>query len=373
MNINVLILRNKLQIDIGDDIAKWVAYEAEKLNLGVQVTYKDTDIPKLSHKSFGVRKVTKGDLEMYGLDNIKPILRSMGIVPQGVYHIVVFIYDYENTELYKTNPDAVGHWTYFDELYPGTEFVEIATTRGWDGIGDVFRVITHEARHAFVNRCRRKKYAMPDVMDATLTPQGIVPYYKEFEVFATDGNRAIQNTLLKPHIDLVVLAPELTTHIDSLKKLLAQLQAKLKILMGNKDTEAMIRWAEGIKKHEGWFTGSHSYRNNNPGNFRFKIGSTYVASLGAIGRDNDSFAIFPSYNVGWEALLQFLRDAKANQLIAYRAYAKKMARPGDICTLGDFFAVYAPLDDNNLPLVYAEAVAKHIGGAVTLNKPVNLI
>lgn len=372
MQINVLILRNKLQIDIGDDIAKWIAYESDKLNLDVSVTFKDTDIQNLTHKSFGIYKVQNNEKrEMYGLDNIKPMLRSAGFAQQGVYHIVVFVYDYENTELFKTNPNAVGHFTYFSELYPGTEFVEIATTRAWDGVGDVFRVMTHEARHAFVFRCRRRNQPIPDVMDSTPTPTGFIPYYKEFEVFATDGNRAVQNALLKPLMTLVVLAPELTTYIDSLKKLLAQLQAQLKILMGNKDTEKMIRWAEGIKTHEGWFVGSRSYRNNNPGNFRFPLGSTYVASLGAIGRDKDNFAIFPSQEKGWEALLQFLRDAKANQLIAYRAYAKKMARPGNICTLGDFFAVYAPTSDNNQPLAYTEAVAKHIG--VTPDTPVNLI
>lgn len=383
--LRTLILRNKLQIDISDDIAKWISYEADRLGIEVLVDFKDINVEPLAHKSFGVRAKGNVSWEPYGLDNIKPMLRAANIVPKYLYHIVVFIYDYENTELYRTNPGAVGHWTYFEELYPGTEFVEIATTKAWDKQGDVFRVITHEARHAFVNRCRRRNNPIPDVMDATPMVvdcdnnqpnsagkcSAYIPYYKEFEPFAVDGNRAVQTILLKPVINLVVLAPELTTYIDSLKTLVAQLQAKLRELMGNKDTEKMIKWAEGIKIHEGFFVGSRSYRNNNPGNFRYPVGSTYVASLGAIGRDKDNFAIFSSYQKGWEALLQFLRDAKANQLIAYRKYATAMQRPGNICTLSDFFSVYAPAFDNNQPLAYAEAVAKHIG--VTPDTPVNLI
>ena len=383
--LRVLILRNKLNIDISDDVAKWISYEADRLGVEVLVDFKETNIEPLAHKSFGVRVMANGvSWEPYGLDNIKPILRATNIVPKYLYHIVVFIYDYENTELYRTKPDKIGHWTYFEELHPGTEFVEIATTRAWDKQGDVFRVLSHEARHAFVFRCRRRNNPIPDVMDATPmavdcdnnqpNPVGkcsaFIPYYKEFEPYAVDGNRAVQTILLKPVVNLVVLAPELTTYIDSLKKIVAQLQIKLKTLMGNKDTEAMIRWAEITKTHEGWFVGSRSYRNNSPFNFRL---SQFIKELGAIGADKDNFAIFPSYETGWQAGLEFLRTAKKNQLITYRKYAEKMKRPNSVCTLGDFYQVYAPSADQNNPLAYAETVAKYIGNGVTTNTPINLI
>ncbi len=86
----------------------------------------------------------------------------------------------------------------------------------------------------------------------------------------------------------------------------------------------------------------------------------YTLSLGAIGRDKDNFAIFKNYDAGFKALLQFLRDAQSDLLRPYKGNP----------TLLEFFKVYAPSSDNNNPLQYAEAVAKHIGNGVTINTPI---
>jgi hypothetical protein len=113
-------------------------------------------------------------------------------------------------------------------------------------------------------------------------------------------------------------------------------------------------WAKAIQKHEGYIApnaqypkGSRSYRNNNPGNFRCSL--LVMGELKAI-RCEDNFAVFPDYETGWKALVQFLTYAAEGAL---RAYKPEM-------TLYEFYAVYAPGGDGNYPRGYAEAVAKDL-------------
>lgn len=109
-------------------------------------------------------------------------------------------------------------------------------------------------------------------------------------------------------------------------------------------------WAQAIKEHEGWFIGSRSYRNNNPGNFKFSsVG--YLEKYGNVKKDSGGFAIFPTYDQGWMYLTESLRiwATKGNS-----RYKPDM-------TITQFFKVYAPYSDGNDPVRYASAVAKKIG------------
>lgn len=110
-------------------------------------------------------------------------------------------------------------------------------------------------------------------------------------------------------------------------------------------------WALAIKKHEGYFAGSASYRNNNPGNFR--CSSLVMGEFGATACANN-LAVFPTYEKGWSALKQFLIYACTDQLRSYKS----------TMTLLDFYKVYAPSADNNNPLNYASAVAKDLGVSI---------
>lgn len=107
-------------------------------------------------------------------------------------------------------------------------------------------------------------------------------------------------------------------------------------------------WAKAIQKHEGWFPGSASQRNNNPGNFR--CSSLVMGEFGATKCVNN-LAVFPTYEKGWEALKQFLIYACTDQLKSYKS----------TMTLLEFYGKYAPSSDNNNPLNYASAVAKDLG------------
>lgn len=94
--------------------------------------------------------------------------------------------------------------------------------------------------------------------------------------------------------------------------------------------------AEAIKQHEGWFPGSRSYRNNNPGNLM------YAGQAGAIGADDAGFAIFDSYQDGWNALLNQL------QLYAERGL-----------TIGQMLEIYAPPSDNDTQ-AYIQSVVNYL-------------
>lgn len=100
--------------------------------------------------------------------------------------------------------------------------------------------------------------------------------------------------------------------------------------------------AEAIKIHEGWFKGSRSQRNNNPGNLRF------VGQPGTTGQDSKAFAIFKTYEDGFAALCRLITNAKEGKS---KVYKPEM-------TLLEFFGVYAPSFDHNDPNAYAKFVAQ---------------
>lgn len=104
----------------------------------------------------------------------------------------------------------------------------------------------------------------------------------------------------------------------------------------------ITQWAKAIERMEGYFPGSRSYRNKNPGNFKF------VGQYRAIGKDDKGFAIFPSYEIGFDHLCRVLYNACSGVSAVYKP---------DM-TLYSFFEVYAPSSDDNYPKGYAEFVAK---------------
>lgn len=108
----------------------------------------------------------------------------------------------------------------------------------------------------------------------------------------------------------------------------------------------ILTWAEAIKREEGWCLpgetlngdrypdGSLSYQHNNPGNMKY---SSLMASWGAIkgssGSDGGSFARFPTYQQGHDALCKFLILGCKDQLLAFhesrtiKLFTQKYANP----------------------------------------------
>ena len=83
--------------------------------------------------------------------------------------------------------------------------------------------------------------------------------------------------------------------------------------------------------------------NNNPGNCRCSpIG--YLPKYGDVKCNPHNFAVFPSYELGWEYLQALV-------------YHRVLLHPE--WTFLDFFNSYAPSSDNNPTLAYATFVSNH--------------
>lgn len=111
-------------------------------------------------------------------------------------------------------------------------------------------------------------------------------------------------------------------------------------------------WAMAIQQFEGFYPGSRSYKNNNPGNIRYFSG--LFASL-AIGKDDKGFCIFETYAKGFSALVTLLTRAATGLSTVYS--------PEN--TILDFYEIYAPSSDDNHPAGYANFVASKLGVPVT--------
>lgn len=106
----------------------------------------------------------------------------------------------------------------------------------------------------------------------------------------------------------------------------------------------VVKMAEAIKNHEGWKFGTRSYRNNNPGNFK------YIGQYKSIGKDSGGFAIFPDYDTGWNHLLKVIHNACSGKSLLYP----------QTMSLYEYFEKYAPSHENDSKR-YAEVVAEYIG------------
>lgn len=103
-------------------------------------------------------------------------------------------------------------------------------------------------------------------------------------------------------------------------------------------------FCNAIKDYEGG-PGDANYRNNNPGNCRYNP-SGYLPKYGDVKCSPAGFAIFPTWEQGWEYL---------------EALVQEMAADHPKWDFIDFFSVYAPTSDGNDVGNYAIFVATRCG------------
>ena len=101
-----------------------------------------------------------------------------------------------------------------------------------------------------------------------------------------------------------------------------------------------------IQTIEGWFPGSVSQTNNNPGNL------VYAGQPGATGASSSGFAVFPTAQAGYQALLNQINLDASRGL-----------------TIAQFAAKYAPAQDGNDPTSYAAQIAAATG--LSVNDPLS--
>jgi len=109
------------------------------------------------------------------------------------------------------------------------------------------------------------------------------------------------------------------------------------------------RLALSIQRHEGWYPGSVSFRQNNPGNLRYRKyhKDLYKAKIG-----DYNFAYFPNYKIGFTALKDDLR-AKICGKSKHINYSKNP-------TFLDMIKVYAPKEDHNDPNSYCQSLIRQL-------------
>lgn len=91
--------------------------------------------------------------------------------------------------------------------------------------------------------------------------------------------------------------------------------------------------------------GDPNHKNCNPGDFRCSpVG--YLPKYGDVKCSPGGFAVFPTYQLGWEYLIESVH----HRAVAHPRW-----------TIYDFFNNYAPPTDNNPTRKYAETVAKACG------------
>tara|TARA_R100001530_G_scaffold116535_1_gene83616 strand:+ start:3412 stop:3963 length:552 start_codon:yes stop_codon:yes gene_type:complete len=109
------------------------------------------------------------------------------------------------------------------------------------------------------------------------------------------------------------------------------------------------RLALAVQRHEGWYPTSLAFRNNNPGNLRYRAfhKEFYKAVVG-----DGSFAKFPNYKVGFRAL----KDDLATKICGGSDHIDYSNNP----TFLDMMKVYAPSEDNNDPNSYTQSLIRQL-------------
>lgn len=171
--------------------------------------------------------------------------------------------------------------------------------------------------------------------------------------YAGTPTKVLDDFVFKP-ANTVDQTTVLKNLIASLQKLVGVYQAQLAALNAKKDRVTLF--CKAIESREGYFApsdrypkGTASWRNKNPGNLR------YAQQVGSIGKDSNNFAIFPTYEEGFAALRR--------QILAACNGTSKVFKPTD--TILEFFQKYAPSNDSNDPVSYANEVAAKVYLPVT--------
>lgn len=181
--------------------------------------------------------------------------------------------------------------------------------------------------------------------------QAAVPQLQQEITWFTSLKNLYQQLLAKLQKPLgglskITIANELTTLTNEL------LEIKSLINKPMEQTPSMTKISNfclAIQAHEGYYVGSRSYRDKNPGNLR------YIGQRLATGKDAEGFCIFATYEDGFQTLEAMIKNAASG--------VSEIYNPSD--TILQFFEKYAPTSDNNNPSVYAEAVAAKVGVPVT--------
>lgn len=178
--MKVLIIKNRVTVDVVDDIQKTFTYLQEKTPLKFELTYLNTDLD-LQFKPFvGTYFGTTGTKE-----KLTPLITE-------AYDIILFLY---GAQTVFAQGGTLAGYTFWEGIGK-SEYTEVPCYPSNDSNGEIWRTISHELIHALCQAVRRKGLTVRDEMDMTSTG---IAYYKNNDPYALDGNYARTLNNLSPY------------------------------------------------------------------------------------------------------------------------------------------------------------------------------
>jgi hypothetical protein len=182
MKYKIAIVNNKVRKRDIEDAQEWLQEFIDKRTpIEVDFHYYETN-KEVRLKEF--KKNSKGR-EVWGTVNGKDIVRDLLV--DNNYHQVIFCYDSEPTGFKKDETKYLTAWSFWNELYVGTEYTEVPMGKlhrdKWEET-----TWSHETMHAFVKRVNRSGRQIKDHMDETIVNGKVVEYYNNDDPYAKEGN-----------------------------------------------------------------------------------------------------------------------------------------------------------------------------------------
>lgn len=157
----------KIEAEIKDDIEKTLKYFRD-MNFPIEFDIKETDQGKEYSTQLMLNSPTEVSMYMYD--------RKYNDMPS--YGLTFFL-----------NQSKVGIWLACDKIN--------------DNVDYTWKAVTHEIMHATNYLLRIKGRTLYDNMDRTLVAGQWIPYYKNEEPYALDGNYARSWAMMKPYLSLL--------------------------------------------------------------------------------------------------------------------------------------------------------------------------
>jgi zinc D-Ala-D-Ala carboxypeptidase len=199
--MKILIISNKLTVEVQDDIDSAFSYLKSKTPLEYKFSYLKTDFPT-QYKSFSVGNFwgTTGTKE-----KIAPLLKE-------TYDVIIFLYGVQG---YNVGAGGVlTGWTTWEGLN-GAEFIEIPCSPFGDAVKFIEHTISHEMLHALCKVVMRKGRPIVDEMDITKSGEA---YLHNDDPNHPDGNYARTLKNLAPYWDVFTTTkPQVVTRSSKYK------------------------------------------------------------------------------------------------------------------------------------------------------------
>lgn len=190
----ILVLTNRIDVEVSDDFKKAIEYFKSK-NIDVTFDFKEVD-QKVSTHSYK----TDASGSWYGLDDyVKSDCAK--VTPVGKYRTVIFAWN--TKDVVEPADGFLTSWCNYGPLsydHMDTTFIQLITNDYNDKVDWIYKSICHEIMHAFCANLSR--FRVIDEMDLTILTDGQrIPYHKNSELDAPDGNFAHTFENLKPYMD----------------------------------------------------------------------------------------------------------------------------------------------------------------------------